>query len=123
MTTEHCTFWSPATIIFFNETHLFICTVLPSDRNLYTFSLFAYTALQSYAHDQLYISHTCSQANFHAFSTLGLGETDFIQHGLELRTATGICHLECSDGEKSLGVYHITFPSNGNDIRAGCETV
>jgi hypothetical protein len=93
MTTEHCTFWSPVTIFFFNETHLFICTVLPSDRNLYTFSLFAYTVFQLYAHDQPYISHTCSQATFHAFSTFGLGERDFIQNGLELGTARGVTYV------------------------------
>lgn len=39
------------------------------------------------------ISHTCSQANCRAHNTLGLGETDFIQNGLEPDTATGVTYL------------------------------
>ena len=69
--------------------------VLPSDWNLYTFSLICVPrfSIIAYAHNQPYISHTCSQANFHASATLGLGETYFIQNGLELGTASGVSYV------------------------------
>lgn len=92
--TEYCTFLKPFDVFFSTK---LTCSYARTSIRLESVYFFPYLRTRftiiTYAHNQPYISHTCSQANFHASATLGLGETYFIQNGLELGTASGVSYV------------------------------